>query len=165
MVLSPVKSLIFNALWFQCCWLGAVVLQNNILLLAMLAVHFLWFVERSKAEFKATLCCAIIGIGVDQLLTHYQIFGFATQWIPLWLVLLWWCFCCSLGHSLRFLKGRILICSLFGGIGGAASYFAGSRLGAVDFNYSDLTSVLIIAAVWSLLCPILVSTYHKIRGA
>ena len=164
MALSPVKSLIFNALWFQCCWIGAVVLQNYVILLTLLAVHFMWFVQFSKAELKATLCCAGIGIVIDQLLTHNQLFIFATPWIPAWLALLWWCFCCSIGHSLQFLRGRMLICSVFGGIGGAASYYAGSKLGAVDFYYTELTSVLVIGVVWAFLCPILVSTYHRLKA-
>lgn len=64
-------------------------------------------------------------------------------------------FASTLPLSLNWLSERPRLASLCGAVEGPASYYAGASLGALDLPGEPRTSLLILAAVWGILLPVL----------
>jgi hypothetical protein len=86
---------------------------------------------------------------MDSVLNAANVFAFTSVLLPFWLVMLWlgfgafvWC--------MREIVVRysLLLLSLFGGLGGAMSYFAGYRLGAVEWPMGVEQTVIIVFVCW-----------------
>lgn len=150
-------ALWFNALWFQGIWFSTVWGQASLLpvALALLAVH-IFLVGDRLAEIRQMACVGAIGIGADALLSATGVYQFADNaLVPLWLCCLWLAFAAVLGRSLAYLSGRLLLCGLAGAIAFPLNYWAGQRLGAVEFGYSVPVTLVILALVWGLLLPLM----------
>ena len=135
-------------------WLVAVMGQNSLawLLGVLIVAHFLF--TPSRGTDLKVLSLALLGIGIDGLLTWGGVFAFS-QW-PVWLLLLWVGFVLTLGHSLRWLAARpIWQQALLGAVSGPCSYLSGWRLGAVDLPLGPGISILILATIWALLLVVL----------
>lgn len=148
-----------NAGVFQLGWLICVVGGNRSALVAgpvLLAVHFVW-ISRSPREWCALLAIAAIGIGVDSALHAGGIFRFVDTalGVPPWLAVLWLLFATTLAHGLRWLQGRLWLAAALGAVAGPLSYYAGTRLGAAAFGVVLPVALIILAAVWALLLPLL----------
>jgi hypothetical protein len=102
---------------------------------------------------------AAVGVASDTMLTDMGIFSFASQptFIPLWLVALWACFATTINHSLSFMKNRPLVQAVFAGFGGPSSYFAGQRLGSVEFGYSLPVTLVVLSIIWIILFSLFTS--------
>ena len=144
-------------------WLLAVIGQNSLAwLLGLLIVAHFVFTPSRGADLRV-LSLALIGIGIDGLLTGGGVFAFS-QW-PVWLGLLWLGFVLTLGHSLRWLAARPLWQQvLLGVVAGPSSYLGGWRLGAVALPLGPWVSMLILSAIWGLLLVVLVRWDTKLRS-
>lgn len=144
-------------------WLLAVIGQNSLAwLLGLLIVAHFVFTPSRGADLRV-LSLALIGIGIDGLLTGGGVFAFS-QW-PVWLGLLWLGFVLTLGHSLRWLAARPLWQQvLLGVVAGPSSYLGGWRLGAVALPLGPWVSMLILSAMWGLLLVVLVRWDTKLRS-
>ena len=149
-------------LTFQLLWLVAVVGGNNWLVLSMMLIglHFI-FTPSRKLDWRV-LPVALIGITVDAILTWSGFFAF--DHFPLWLAALWISFILTLGHSMSWLSHlpRLLLIPI-GAVAGTLSYYAGWKLGAVDFPRGTTTSSIAVAIVWATLLPSLVILNDRIR--
>ena len=56
-----------------------------------------------------------------------------------------------------------LVAALFGAIGGPAAYYAGGKLGAVEF-IETCPALVAIAAGWFVLCPLLFAAARRLDG-
>ena len=65
---------------------------------------------------------------------------------------------------MRWLRGRYRLACLFGATGGPLSYYAGVRLGALSFVPSTGVTLMILAAVWSLVVPGLLWLAHAMSS-
>lgn len=74
----------------------------------------------------------------------------------LWMAFMWPNFATTLHTSLRWLQGRWALATIFGLIGGPASYFTGMKLGAVALPEPLWMSLLMIAIEWAIASPLLV---------
>lgn len=159
-MLNRTHIIIGNAIWFQLCWLFAVLVQNPYVLCLLLLAHFIFIAKRIR-EIRSVAVCAFFGISIDTLLAGIGFFQFPdSALMPTWLVSLWFCFASTLGYSLSFLHGRTWLASLLGAIGGPLSYFAGARLGAVTLAYGDVMSLAILGLIWAALMPVLLNVWH-----
>ena len=112
------------------------------------------------ADSKLMAALLLIGVVIDGTLTTtgFIIFHEKGVPIPLWLALLWLGLGTMPHHSLRWLKGRLLLSSILGAVCGPLAYWAGVRLEVATFSLPLGQSLLILALIWALVWP--VSMYH-----
>ncbi|OOF25613.1 hypothetical protein BZJ19_08225 [Salinivibrio proteolyticus] len=147
-----VISLLFNVFW-----LTAALGQSSTqwLLVAMLAAAI--FYQRNV--LRAIITLTPIGLVGDNVLIHFG--WLATEpvstWMPEWLALLWCGFCAFIWLLREIILAHSLwAMSLIGALGGASSYVAGERLGAIVFPQPWLTTSLVLVAVWAVYSVILI---------
>lgn len=153
----------FNALWFQSVWFCAVLGRNDLLFLSLglIGLHLL-LVPRRRLEIRQLALLGGIGIAVDSGLSFIGVFQFADDvLLPGWLACLWLAFATTPGRSLSFLWVRPWLAALAGGLVFPFNYYAGSRLGAVEFGWPLWQSLLIMALIWSLLLPALYYLHRR----
>lgn len=143
----------FNALWFASVggaaggrpWLGPAAL------IPYLAAECVW---RARLDARRTpahatsgparllalaAAAGALGYLLDSALTLPGLLRFparaALGWpSPVWMVALWAGFATLLDGSLAWLRGRWLLAAVLGAASGPASYFAGTRLGALSLG-------------------------------
>lgn len=153
------SSALLNGLLFNISWLAIVYGQSLVVSLLVVIAHLgvhARLMCRGQAEWLLIAAVTLFGLVLDQLLFALGVFniGGHESLAPLWLACLWPVLATTLSHAFTFLHSRPLLASLAGGIGGAASYLAGTRISSVDFG-SELYGPIIIAIIWSLLFPLL----------
>ena len=166
---SLVNFGLFQIGWFGCVlssaagrpWLGAI-------LAAVIIGWHLWRAPSAAAELKLIGLAVLIGAVWDSLLVwqgwlnyqHGMLLPFAA---PYWIVIMWALFATTLNVSLRWLKGRWLSAALFGAIGGPLAYYAGQRLGAVEFVEMH-SALLALLLGWALFTPLLMALSRRYDG-
>lgn len=148
-----------NALLFQLGWFACVLGAHYPALLglaaACLVTHLIWLAR--PGELRLILAVSLCGWSVDSLLLSLGVFDFAghPRLLPAWLLLLWPVFACSVRHCLHWTARPWWLASLAGAIGGPLSYWGGVQLAGVGLPLGTWPSLLILAAVWALLLPLL----------
>jgi hypothetical protein len=148
-------TLWFNALWFQALWFCTVLGRDLLLPLALLllVVH-VWLVRDTRGELRQLVMVGGLGIAVDAALGAAGVFIFAGGvLVPFWLCCLWLGFAAVLGRSLAWLAARPVVCSVAGAIAFPLNYWAGQRLGAVEFGYSLPSTLAVLALTWCVILP------------
>jgi len=160
---------LFQIGWFACvlgaahglAWAGA---------LSALAI-VAWNVSRAdhpRQELMLVGCAAALGVLFESLLVQsgwvrfgagVVIEGAATYWM----VVLWALFATTLNVSLRSLRAHGWLAALLGAIGGPLAYFAGARLGALEFVATG-AALAGIAAGWAMLTPLLFRAALRLDG-
>lgn len=161
--------LLFQAGWFACVlgaargfpWQGALV--------ALLIAAFI--VSRSPQPLDELVLVAVatlLGFAFDSALTLAGWVDFEgavpTHFVaPVWMVALWALFATTLNVSLRWLREWPALGVLFGALGGPAAYYAGERLGALQFA-DPLPGLAAVAAGWALATPLLVALARRLEA-
>ena len=155
---------LLNILMFQGAWFALVLLGNQVVfwLLPILAVHII-LQQRPLAELSLIAVASVTGIIADTLIlnlggyqftSNVQIEFLGIAIIPWWLMCLWLFFCATLRHSLVFLQQKKLLASILAAVSGPLSYFAGMKLGAVNFGWSIPVIIAVLASLWAVLLPL-----------
>ena len=166
---SLINFMLFQLGWFACVlsgaagrpWLGAV------LAIVIIGWH-IWRAPRPEAELKLIGVALVIGAVWDSLLVWQGWLNYPSGMLlpyaaPYWIVIMWALFATTLNVSLRWLKGRWLYALAFGALGGPLAYFAGQRLGAVEFI--DMRNALLALLVgWALFTPLLLALSRRYDG-
>lgn len=144
--------LFFNIIWFACVvgrldWLWA----TTLVLLAYTVTNF----SSPRQLLSHIAIPAAIGISIDALLIHFNVFIFPASetWMPLWLIVLWIGFATTLTKSLAFFGKRAVLAIAGGLCGFPFSYLMGHRLGAVEFGYDPIIVASLLAAIWAVMLP------------
>jgi len=169
------KSLITNLLLFQLGWFACVlggaydqVLIGSMIAIAVIAYH-LYRATDAAQELRLLSLALIIGLVFESIVTaqglarysHGQVFDLIA---PLWMILMWPLFATTLNLSMRWLKGLTpLLIALIGALFAPLAYYAGNRLGAVEYD-NFMLSMAIIAIAWAVLLPALVTISVKLDG-
>lgn len=151
------ESAWFNALWFNSIWFCAVLGREELVPVtaALLLVH-LALVRDSSRELLQLSTLACLGISVDACLSAMGVFQFSNGvLVPLWLCGLWAAFAAVTGRSLSFLGNRPALASLAGAIAFPLNYWAGARLGAVEFGHPLVTTLAVMSLVWAIVLPLM----------
>ena len=157
---SPaLKRQLANAVLFQLGWFACVLGGNSLWLLVAagaLLANGLW-ISRSWAQARLIIYVCLLGTLVDSLLLNAGIFEFRQEGIliPLWLVLLWALLATTLNHCLAWTARPLWRAMLLGAVGGPMSYYAGQRLGAVQFGFGLWPTLALLAVIWAGLFPAL----------
>ncbi|WP_448211716.1 DUF2878 domain-containing protein [Colwellia sp. MEBiC06753] len=152
--------MIINALCFNLAWLGLILFGNSVIPLVFIWLSWhIWQCQHPRQELTLMLVVTTIGTVIDSALMHAGVFDFAEGGaiIPLWLIIIWLSFSATLQHSLKFLNTNKLFPYLVGALIVPLSYLAGERLGAVSFLYGTTQTLIILACLWFLLLPFLMS--------
>ena len=151
-------TLWFNALWFQAVWFCTVLGRDTWLPLAVgLLVLHMWLVRDRRDELRQLLLVGSAGIATDAALSLAGVYDFPDGvLLPFWLCCLWLAFAAALGRSLSWLGGRPLLAGLAGAVAFPLNYWAGQRLGAVEFGYPLLVTLAVLALVWGAVLPLMV---------
>lgn len=146
-----------NLVWFQLVWFVAVFFtaQGELFLIFSLLLHF-YLSPNRKQDLASLISISLIGgladAGVSWL--GFMVFSEGVL-MPLWLLLLWAHFSVTLNHGMSWLnKIPLYLQVLFGGLFGPLSYYAGYKLGAVDFLPPEWRTLFILIVIWSTLLPV-----------
>jgi len=152
---------LFNTAWLVCVYLRL----PWALAAALVVVAFqLVYLRPHPFEWRAVAVVTILGTCVDSVLTAVGLYDFTESWsggaaswlIPLWFISLWVVFGATINTSMRFFAPRVVLSIVAGMIAGPSAYYAGSKLGAVQFGLPLTTTLIVIAVVWAVLFPALV---------
>lgn len=163
-MLKPLLNAIGFQLGWAMCVIGAakgVPWAGPAVAVLLLAMHGL-LVPAPKASLAFVVAVGGAGFVIDSLLGFLGILqfrdGLGPGWIcPPWLLALWMLFATTPELSLRWLKERVGLGALLGGIFGPLSYYAGQALGAIAVGKPISISVAILAAVWMGVMPLMVA--------
>jgi hypothetical protein len=163
------NAIVFQAAWFACVLGGARDLELAAILAVAAAVAMHLALARRRApEVALVVIVAFIGLVWDSLLVALGVMAYpsgslAAGLAPAWIVAMWALFATTLNLSLGWLKGRPLLASLLGAVGGPLAYLAGHRLGGV--NLPDPALALLAQGLgWSLLMPLLATLAMRLNG-
>jgi hypothetical protein len=153
-----------NFILFQIGWFGCVVggatqdyyWAGVVIVTFIIAVHLVRASE-IRHEIMLIILTMIVGTAWDSALTVAGLLVFShgvlVSWlVPSWMIAMWALFATTLNVSLKWLKHRYVLAAVFGAIGGPLAYYAGHRIGAVDFN-NTLSSMIAVGAGWALIMP------------
>jgi hypothetical protein len=160
-------SLAFNAIWFQSIWFCTVLGREQFLPLTigLLLLH-IWLVHDYRVELRQLAVVGGIGIMADAVLSAVGVFEFSgSVLVPLWLCCLWLAFAAVLGRSLAWLGVRPLVAAIAGAIAFPLNYWAGLRLGAVEFGYSLPVTMAILAITWAVVLPLMFLLTARLAAA
>lgn len=163
-----VNVVLFQAGWFACV-LGAAYGMPLIGALAA-GVIVAWHLARAVEPKKETVLIAlamIAGALFETLLVQTGWVRFAAGVLvegtpPYWMIALWAVFATTINVSLRSLRPHLWLAALFGAIGGPAAYYAGTRLGAIEFAAGG--ALIAIGIGWAILTPALFSAARRMDG-
>ena len=162
--------LLFQLGWFACVLGGAhdQVTIGCIIVFSVIAYH-LFQAKDALQELRLLIVAFIIGLIFESIITangvaRYSHGQFSELIAPFWMILMWPLFATTINLSMRWLKALSpLLVAVTGAIFAPLAYFAGSRLGAV--NYDDLfLAMTSIAIAWAILFPALVVMSLKLDG-
>jgi hypothetical protein len=160
---------LFQLGWFACV-LGAAhgfVWQGALVALAIVA----WHIARAgepRRELALVACAAALGVAFESLLVQSGWIRFGGGTLvegaaTYWMVALWALFATTLNVSLRGLRHRGWLAALLGAIGGPLAYYAGARLGALEFVALG-AGLAAIGAGWAVLTPLLLRAALRLDG-
>lgn len=167
-------AVVANVLLFQAGWLAGVLgaAQGYPWLgVGAAAVVIAWHLARARRrapELGLLALALVIGAAFENLLVRAGWLEFdagvlVADTAPPWMIALWALFATTLNVSLRALHGRWAMAALLGAIGAPLAYYAGGRLGAVEFV--DTTAALLAVAIgWLVLSPVLVASAARLDG-
>lgn len=170
----PLTTIIANAVLFQLGWFSAVLGAAGdlpwlgVLAAAAIAAVHLARAARPLPELALLALAVVAGASFDTLIVQAGWLRFDSGMLvagtaPVWMVALWANFATTLNVSMRVLRSRLLVAALFGAIGAPAAYYAGGKLGAVEFVATG-PALGAIAAGWFFLCPLLFSAARRLDG-
>ncbi|KJS05681.1 MAG: hypothetical protein VR73_11935 [Gammaproteobacteria bacterium BRH_c0] len=157
---------LWNFIQFQVAWFAIVLSAEaeqpflGVAVVALFSVVHLTLAENPLGEGLFLLLVGLLGWLWESLvlatgLIHYTATTGNELMAPVWIAALWLNFGSTLNYSLAWLQGRTALAAVFGAIGGPLAFYAGYKLGAVNFSNSALM-LAIISVGWLVLTPLLV---------
>ena len=146
----------------QMPWLGPLAF------LVVLAIH-LRQSSRPKSELGLVIACGVIGVFFDSLLVAagwvtYPSGLFSELMAPYWIVTMWMLFGTTLNLSMGWMKGRPFLAAVLGAVGGPSSYYAGQKLGGIQF-LEFFPAMIALAIGWAVFMPLLMRLAERLDGA
>ena len=157
-----VNFVLYQSGWFACVlgvawnlqWLGIGIA------LCLVVLH-VWLASDRALQIKLGLTAAVFGLIIDSGQLWAGVFAFPRGSVVDWLpppaiAVLWLQFATTFRYSMSWLSRRYVICACFGLLGAPLAFFAGERLGAIEFLSPRLVNFAILGVVWSFAVPLLV---------
>ncbi|MFW5926952.1 MAG: DUF2878 domain-containing protein [Wenzhouxiangella sp.] len=140
-----------GASWGVAGWTGTLVV-------AALVLWQLHPGRRHPNDWYMIGLCLGIGFVLDTLWLRTGLLAYAMPWpsngfAPFWILLLWLALALVLNHSMSLFKERLWLIGMLAAVGSPISYYAGSRVGAVEWLAPVWQVVLATGLSWALLLP------------
>lgn len=157
---------VINVALFQAAWFAAVLgaargmlWLGPVAMLPTLAIH-LALKENRRGEVKLLLAAGLLGFVFDTMFVATGVFTplqhlFPHPFSPPWMICLWLNFAATLNVSMAWMRGRYVLATTFGAVGGPLAYYSGAKLGATE-ALPTATGMLLLAIGWGLMTPLLV---------
>jgi len=166
--------MILNVVLFQLGWFACVLgaasgyAREGAIAAALLVALHIARAAQPKREAMLAAAAATLGFLFESALVQAGWVRFEAGMLlegaaPYWMVALWALFATTLNESMRMLQTRPWIAALLGAVGGPLAYYAGERLGAVEFIEFG-KGLLAIGAGWFVLTPLLVLLAAELDG-
>ena len=159
------KNILVNIILFQIGWFACVLtaasnqpLVGALISLLIIVSHVL-ISKQYKQEIRIIVIAMVIGLFWDSLIVSagwitYTSGMFSDFMAPYWIVLMWALFATTLNYSLSWMKEKLLLSVVFGAIAGPLAYYAGAKLGAVEF-INDIYALVTLSIGWAIFTPML----------
>ena len=130
-----------------------------------------WHLTRAtqpQRELALLAAAAVLGAIFETLLMQTSWVRFETDVLvagaaPNWMIALWVIFATKLDVSLRWLRRKFWLAAILGAVGGPAAYYAGARLGALEFLATG-AALAAIGIGWAILVPVLLAASYRLDG-
>lgn len=143
---------------FDFVWLAAVLGRERWLWMTALLIA-LMFAATPKLLWRqrwSLLFLVVLGCLIELATVKFGVIRFTgTDWIPLWLILLWVGFSGMALVVFDYLNRRFVIAGLLGAIFGPITYFAGERLGAAELQINFLPALVVYSLFWCVMMVII----------
>ena len=80
-----------------------------------------------------------------------------------WIVTMWMLFGTTINLSMRWMRGRPLLASAFGFVGGPLAYIAGHKIGGIVF-VDQTAAIAMLAIGWAVMMPVLMRLGERMDG-
>ena len=148
--------ILLNVILYQVVWFLCVFKENQGALIALvfLVAHLFFSPYRIK-DMRMMAVLLAVGTLIDGTLylAGFMTYNVQALPIPFWLAVVWLALATLPHHSLKWLKGRILLSSLLGALGGPLAYWAGVKACAASFTLPLISSLALLAVIWGVLWP------------
>jgi hypothetical protein len=164
-----VNILAFQIGWFACV-LGAAnsaPLLGPAIVAAVVALH-LSRSNKPAREMTLVLAAGLLGASWDSSLVaagwiQYPSGNVIVGLAPYWIVAMWMLLATTLNVSLRWLRGRIALAVVLGGLSGPLAFLAGAGLGGVTF-LEPRSGLVALALGWAVILPLLSALSTRLDG-
>ena len=142
---------------FKLCWFGLILIPQIAVWPAL--VYLLWSIWRLCSNARlAVLGMSAVGILMDTALLQGGVFSFiGTEYLPVWLLLLWGCFSLVVVQVLAGWLRHWWLAAIVGAVTGPLAYWGGAALGGQLVFAESLTFLLTLAPCWGLLLALAVN--------
>lgn len=162
--------ILFQIGWFSCVIGGAssnYYLAGVVVVAAIIALHIIR-ADNMRHETMLIFITTVLGTAWDSSLMLAGLYSFAngvvfSGLIPFWMIAMWALFATTLNVSMKWMKNRYLLAAIFGAIGGPLAYYAGYRLGAVEFINTS-AALLAVGVGWAVIMPLLMALTTRFNG-
>lgn len=159
------REIILNVVFLQVLWFAAILGAANEWMVpawVWFLGFFCWYLlcsERKKQDITIVSVATLLGLTLDSLWVQlgWLKFNHALPYqdlAPLWICMLWAGLGLTLNYSLRWLQTRLMLASVFSLVSAPLSYFAASRLGAVEIVQPLMLHVA-LGLSWAVSIPLL----------
>ncbi len=158
-------SMLINIVAFKIGWLSSVIggaqqmpWLGPLVALVVLSIHF-YVSHRPSREIVLIVSAAALGAVFDSALlaagwVQYSS-GLISDYVaPYWIVTMWMLFATTLNVSLRWMRERPILASVFGLFGGPLAYIAGQKLGGITL-VNEVAALTALGIGWAAIMPFL----------
>ena len=150
------NAILFQITWFACV-LGAAnqLIWPGIICCTGFAIWQPQAKRRHSSDLTIVWYSIIAGLIIDSSWIKLGFFNYQSPWphvaiAPIWIIALWLSFALSINHSLSWLKSHPILPTTMGLIGAPLSYWAGHKLGALEFITPPAYSLSCLGIVWAI---------------
>jgi hypothetical protein len=167
-------NLLINVAAFKLGWISSVVggaqqipWLGPVVVFAAVALH-LSRAQRPSSELVLILSCGLIGAVFDSVLVAaswvtFPSGMFSELMAPYWIVTMWMLFGTTINLSMRWMRGRPLLASAFGFVGGPLAYLGGHKIGGIQF-VDQPAAIAMLAIGWAVMMPLLMQLGERLDG-
>ncbi len=161
--------ILFQIGWFACVLSGA---SNQawigVSIAGFIIAFHLFRAQQKQKELWLISSAMVIGAIWDSLLVYQGWLSYTSGTLiahtaPYWIIVMWGLFATTLNLSLRWLKGKTQLAIVFGAIAGPLAYYAGQKLGAVQF-VEPVPAFIALAIGWAIFTPLLLFLSSRFNG-
>lgn len=159
------SKIVINIILFQIGWFACVLSAANnhplvgaCISLFIIVSHVLLSREY-KQEIRIIVIAMVIGLFLDSFIISAGLITYTSGMLndfiaPYWIVLMWALFATTLNYSLSWMRNKLLVSVVLGAIAGPLAYYAGMKLGAVEF-INEMKALISLSIGWAICTPLL----------